>query len=230
MWTVGRRPRAQLGLAASLVATAALLVGCGKSSSSQAALKPTTTAGPPVVAGADKLFAPAPPPDQVVQLASSAGLKTETAERLAHHVHSHLDVFVDGQPKLVPAGIGIVITDPAVHHAVIDGFDQYGGISVPCDNPCISPLHTHDTTGVLHTESATNTNNTLGQFFTEWGVKLDGQCVGTFCNPATPVAIYVNGRQIDMAQAGNVPLGDGTEIAVVIGKPPAQIPNSFNPG
>src|SRR4051812_13911025 len=228
MWTVRRRPRPQLGLIAALLAAAAVLPACGKSSSSQSSLKPTTTAGPTVVAGADKLFAPAPPADQVVKLADSAGLKTETAERLAHHVHSHLDVFVDGQPKLVPAGVGIVITDPAVHHAVIDGFNQYGGISTPCDDPCISPLHTHDTTGVLHTESATNVNNTLGQFFTEWGVPLTAQCVGTFCNPATPVAIYINGRQIDMAQAGNVALGDGTEIAVVIGKPPAQIPNSFN--
>lgn len=36
--------------------------------------------------------------------------------------------------------------------------------------PCISPLHTHDTTGSLHTESATAVPNRLGQFFTEWGV------------------------------------------------------------
>ncbi|MBW8856999.1 MAG: hypothetical protein JF604_22330 [Bradyrhizobium sp.] len=51
----------------------------------------------------------------------------------------------------VPAGIGIVITDPQVHHAVVEGSDQYGGISTPCSNPCISPLHTHDVTGTLHT-------------------------------------------------------------------------------
>src|SRR5581483_12176207 len=98
----------------------------------------------------------------------------ETAERLAHHVHSHLDIFVDGQPKLVPAGLGIVISDPAVHHDVVDGFDEYGGISVPCDHACISPLHTHDVSGVLHTESASDVDNTLGQLFTEWNVRLDG--------------------------------------------------------
>ena len=41
---------------------------------------------------------------------------------------------------------------------------------MPCDKPCISPLHTHDVTGIIHTESSTHKDNTLGQLFVEWNV------------------------------------------------------------
>jgi hypothetical protein len=118
---------------------------------------------------------PAPPPDRVVELATAAGLVPETAERLAYHVHAHLDVFINGRHQTVPAGIGIVTTDPAVHKGTINGQPAYGGITVPCAQPCISPLHTHTARGILHTESATRVDNTLGQFFTEWDVPLTPQ-------------------------------------------------------
>ncbi|MEA2827707.1 MAG: hypothetical protein QOG43_2146 [Actinomycetota bacterium] len=160
----------------------------------------------------------------------AAGLVPETHETLQHHVHAHLDVFVDGVTYTVPAGIGIRIDDPAVHSAVnVLGQASYGGISVPCETPCISPLHTHDTSGTLHTESAVDVDNTLGQFFVEWGVKLDGQCVGEYCSPQTPVAVYVDGQPVatDGAAVNGIALLDRREIAIVIGTPPAAIPSAF---
>ena len=69
-------------------------------------------------------------------------------------VHAHLDVFVDGEPIAVPAGIGINIDDPEVQRFKDpDDSVGYGGIK-RCRKPCISPLHTHDETGIIHTESA----------------------------------------------------------------------------
>lgn len=171
---------------------------------------------------------PAPPPDRVIELATAAGLVPETAERLTYHVHAHLDVFVDGRRQTVPAGIGIVTTDPAVHSGTIDGQPAYGGISTPCAQPCISPLHTHDVTGILHTESATRANNTLGQFFTEWDVPLTAQCVDTYCSPPTRIAVYVNGRRQRFADAAGIPLSDHKEIAIVIGRRPSRIPRTFD--
>jgi hypothetical protein len=79
---------------------------------------------------------------------------------------------------------------------------------------------------VLHTESPTPKENTLGQFFIEWNVKLDANCVGTYCKPATPVAIYVNGQKFD-GNPTTIPLSDRKEIAIVIGTPPAEIPSAF---
>ena len=84
------------------------------------------------------------------------------------------------------------------------------------------------TSGILHTESATQKENTLGQFFTEWNVALTPSCVATYCSPATPVAVYVRGRRFT-GDPRTIALSDQEEIAIVIGTPPAQIPASFTP-
>jgi hypothetical protein len=158
-----------------------------------------------------------------MDLTRSAGLEPETSEKLAYHVHAHLDVFVDGAPVQVPSGIGINIADPAVMTGdEPDGTKSYGGITSPCAAPCISPLHTHYAYGIIHTESATPEPNTLGQFFTEWGIKLGTDCIADLC-PEGGVKFYVNG----VAYAGDpaaIQLADQTQIAIVVGKPPAVIP------
>jgi hypothetical protein len=170
-------------------------------------------------------FAPLPP--NPMALARAAGLVPETAERLQYHVHAHLDIFVNCEAKLIPGGIGIQINDPAVHSATVDGEPGYGGIHPPCAQPCISPLHTHDVTGILHTESATVKDNTLGQFFIEWAVPLTKSCVGTYCAPATPIKWYVNGKPFN-GDPGTIDLANYTEIALVIGSPaPSTIPSQF---
>ena len=100
-----------------------------------------------------------------MELTRKAGLVPERAEFLQYHVHAHLDVFFNGDKVTVPAGIGIDTSNPAV---ISD--DQGVGLTRECDDPCISPLHTHAEDGVLHTETKTPQPNTLGQFFIEWNV------------------------------------------------------------
>ena len=183
----------------------------------------TTGAAPTPVVGAVQW--PAPP--NPMQLTRKAGLVPETHEFLKYHVHSHLDIFVNGTPVVVPAGIGIDIDNPAVHSGTAaDGSPAYGSIDPPCAEPCISPLHTHFQDRVLHTEAKENQFNTLGEFFTEWAVRLDRRCVGGYCKPAAPITIYVDGK----ADAGNpreLTLEEGREIAIVIGTPPPNIPSRF---
>jgi hypothetical protein len=155
-----------------------------------------------------------------MELARKAGLVPETAERLLYHVHAHLDYFIDGKKIVVPPGIGIDINNPAVKKQdnALNGYPAYGGISPPCDQPCISPLHTHYADGVLHTESATRKDNTFGQFLTEWNVKLPSGAV-----------VYVNGKKFD-GDPATIDLADHTEIAVVEGKAPKSIPSSYDFG
>jgi hypothetical protein len=86
-------------------------------------------------------------------------------------------------------------------------------------------LHTHFDDGVLHTESATRRGNRLGQFFTEWGVRLDRKCVDGYCRPGTRVAIYVDGRRY-RGDPRSIQLKNRREIAVVIGSPPPTIPHT----
>lgn len=68
---------------------------------------------------------------------------------LAQHIHLKLTVSMDGQLVAVPANIGQVKT-------------------------CMSEMHTHDTSGTIHIESAeAGTTFTLGQFFQVRGEPLD---------------------------------------------------------
>jgi hypothetical protein len=152
-------------------------------------------------------------------------LKPQPKEFMTNHAHAHLDVFVDGKPVVVPSGIGIDTENPGVKRFdEPDGSFAYGGIDL-CNEACISPLHTHDGSGVIHTESASPEPNTLGELFTEWGVALDASCVATFCAQKTEVAIYVDGELVSGDPAA-IQLTDRREIAIVIGTPPPVIPKT----
>jgi len=212
--------RAVVGAVLAIALT--FVVGCGGDDDSPSSASSFEIGG---IAGAGGPEAwPAPPADQVAKLAKSAGLALEVREQLAYHVHAHLDVFIDGEHRTVPAGLGIDIDNPGVRTLVVGGSKTYGGIK-ECAEPCISPLHTHDVSGVLHTESATPDGNTLGQLFKEWDVRLDGTCAGEYCTDDTPIRVYVDGDEVQLARAADIPLSDHREIAVVIGDPPKRIPD-----
>ena len=166
-------------------------------------------------------------PPNPMQLTRKAGLTPETHEFVFLHVHAHLDVIVRGRKIRVPAGIGINIHDPAVKRfAVPDGTIGYGYISPACAKPCISPLHTHVDDGILHTEARQKQFNRLGQFFTEWKVRLTRNCVASFCRPTTKIAVYVDGTKYT-GDPRAIELKDRLEIAIVIGRRPSHIPSTF---
>jgi hypothetical protein len=193
------------------------VAGCG---SKQA--KYSAKAAPAPAQGA----APWPAPPNPLARTRLAGLQPETHEFFSYHVHAHLDIFVNGKPERVPAGIGINIHDPAVKHGPEpDRTTGYGGIN-QCATPCISPLHTHADDGILHTESQRNRPNQLGDFFTEWNVRLSQTCVGGYCGPADPLAVFVDGQRY-RGDPRAILLTNLKEIAIVIGSPPGRIPAQF---
>jgi hypothetical protein len=192
----------------------ALLMGAVFASASSAASPPMRTTK-----------APWSRPNDTLDLARDAGLTPRTHEFFAYHVHAHLDILKNGRPVRVPAGIGINIEDPAVHRGRLpDGSMAFGGIKM-CSRPCISPLHTHDDTGILHTESQQAHPNQLGQFFIEWRVHLSKACIGGYCRN---VKFYVDGKRFT-GDPRSVTLTDHKEIAIVIGSPPKSIPSEFPP-
>ena len=198
------------------------LAGCGGGGKKSAPPAPSRPAPRPAQGSV-----PWPAPPDPMELTRKAGLTPETHEFVFLHIHAHLDVFVNGRPTTVPAGIGIDIDDPAVKRfKASDGSVAYGGISPPCANPCISPLHTHFTDGVLHTEAKQNQFNNLGEFFTEWNVRLAPKCVGGYCKPAAPISVYVDG-DLYTGDARQIELKDQREIAIVIGTAPTKIPAAF---
>ncbi len=191
--------------------------GCGSSVGSGG---PSATAASPAPAAVVLWPAPPDPLERTV----AAGLEPDTREHMTNHVHAHVDIFLDGKPVTIPAGIGIDIGNPDVRtFEEADGSVSYGGIE-RCAQPCISPLHTHYASGIVHTESETPEPNTLGQFFTEWGVALTDSCVGEYCSPK-PIAFYVDGEPYT-EDPTVIELSDQREIAIVIGTPPAEIPKT----
>ena len=152
--------------------------------------------------GVRKTKAPWPPEyAHLTDRLQPLGLNALSQEQLAFHIHQHLDIFVDG--KRVPGGVPAFI-----------------GIN---DNSYITELHTHSSDGIVHVESARKLDFTLGQFLAEWGVFLNGRCVGDYCNG---LKWYVNG----VRQTGNpqkLVLKNHQEIAIVVGKAPKKIPATF---
>jgi hypothetical protein len=197
-----------------------LLAACSGGSSSPDTSKPSIAA-PDAEVPSWSL-----PPDPMA-LAREAGLKPDTKEYLTYHVHAHLDVLMNGNPVEIPGGVGIEITDPAVQKF---GSDAYGGIPKEgCDQVCISPLHTHDPDGVIHIEAPSEARFTLGQFFVELGVRLDASCVDEFCTPDVTWEVFVDGQR-QSGDPADIVLGDSQEIAIVIGTPPDEIPDTFSGG
>lgn len=127
------------------------------------------------------------------------GLPALTQEGSVLHIHQHLDVFVDGKKQPVPLGIGIK------------------------DNEFISTIHTHDPTGVIHVESPTQEDFTLGQFFGVWGVRFTTGAVGGYRR----YVLYVNGKRYG-GDPTTLTLRDHQELAIVVGKAPAKVPASYS--
>jgi hypothetical protein len=212
-----RGPLIGLGAVAVVAAVVVALSSVGPGAAPTASHPSSDVVASP--AGPPKVLWPAPldPLERTVE----AGLEPATQEFHINHVHAHLDLFVDGEAIVVPAGIGINVEDPEVIY--FDDVGSYGGIEV-CDQPCISPLHTHDASGIIHTESQDPEPLTLGQFFVEWSVELSETCVGELCTP-TPIAAYIGGELYE-GDPRAIELTDQKVIVIVVGTPPAVIPST----
>jgi hypothetical protein len=158
--------------------------------------KPTMNMNPNNLSGIQTGNAPWPVElDHLRERLSVIGLPALSEEGTVLHIHQHLDIFIEGKPISVPAGIGI---------------NEAGGF--------ISPIHTHDDTAIIHVESPTMQTFTLGQFFDIWGVRFTDQCMGGYCNQGDKtLKVFVNGnlfngdpRQIELQQHQEIVVTYGT--------------------
>jgi hypothetical protein len=194
---------AALGPLALVIVLAVVFLTGGSSSGNVTGKAPNINYA--ALPGLQKGPAPWPPeykflPDRL----SPLGLNALSAEALAFHIHQHLDIYVDGKKEPVPQFIGID------------------------DGSFITEIHTHDTAGIIHVESATKQPYTLGQFFGVWGVRLSPSCIGGYCaTPGKPLRTYLDGK-LYSGNPNNLILQNHQEIAVVYGKAPKKIPSTFN--
>ena len=147
---------------------------------------------------------PWPIPTDATPYIAAAGLRAQSGETLQFHYHAHLDIMDSTQPVEVPAGIGFVI--------------QNG------QEVALTSLHTHDTTGIIHIESATKVPFTLGQVFTEWGVGLTAtQVGGLIAGNSNAIHVVVNGSTF-VGDPATIVLSPHQEIAIWFG-PQAMTPH-----
>jgi hypothetical protein len=183
-----------------VVATVAILAASGGGRSMSAASPAAVGSG--ASAGLQATAAPWQPEYSALETRLQA-LNLPTQSDVAYHVHAVLRVYVNGQQVQVPADIGI---DP--------------------EGRFLAPLHTHDTSGVIHMEASQAYPFTLGQFFTIWGVKLTNSQLGAYvAGGASVLAVYVNGTRV------SDPLGyvmkPHDHILVAYGKP-GSFPTAFD--
>jgi hypothetical protein len=201
-----RQAHRRLGVAAVLAV--ALVAGIGGMAVSAAGRHRRVAASPGTLAGLQTGLAP--------WGANTAGLARRLPalglpplgpmEGTVVHIHQHLDLYVDGRKVTVPAGIGI---DPAIGYA---------------------PLHTHDSSGVIHVESPTVRTYTLGDFFAVWGVRFTPTCLGGYCaGGGRQLRVYVDGH-LDPGDPTTVTLEPHQELVVTFGTAaqlPYPVPSSY---
>ena len=135
------------------------------------------------------------------------GLPALAQESNTLHTHQHLDIFINGRQVSVPMGIGI------------NDSQKF-----------ISPIHTHDATGIIHVESPIVQKYYLGQFFDIWGVKLNQSCIGGYCvSGDNSLKIFINGSKFDGNPAA-IELQPHQEIVIAYGtisRMPFPVPSSY---
>jgi hypothetical protein len=194
-----------LGLGALVVA------GCGSSSTSTQRSTASTSAASPSTAkpGPERIPLEAGP---ALAPASSTtpgtpvdGIQCAPLEQLAYHIHAHLQVFVQGQSRSLPAAIGLL--GPVAEETPAGPF--YGA------QQCYYWLHTHASDGVIHIESPTARVYTLGNFFDEWRQPLSSDQVASATGKVTA---FVNGRLFTRTPR-DIPLQPHAVIQLDVGSP-----------
>jgi len=124
------------------------------------------------------------------------------------HIHPRLEIFIDGKQVAIPTNIGI---DPNLWKD--RSLERYG-MPMPemKEMPHMSPLHTHDTSGLIHLESTANRIYNLGDLFDVWGVQFNETCIFDRCSDSGSISMLVNG--VKGSEFRNHILKDGEQIRI----------------
>jgi hypothetical protein len=199
-----------LVVAGIVIAVANNSGGGGSSSAKDVAKQQTAPGSVPAAAEAGTTTKPPPWPPVYPGLAdriSAMGLPG--LSDTIFHIHAILHVYVNGKPVTVPANVGL---------------DQATGT--------FSPLHTHDTSGIVHMEATKPYPFTLGQFFSVWGVRFSKTQLGPFKpGNGNVLQVYLNGKPV--SNPVDEVMHEHDDISVGYGKPgsfPRKPPAHFPAG
>lgn len=141
-----------------------------------------------------------------------AGVQCNAGEKLTYHHHAHLSIFINGKPRSLPLGVGMV--PPALVENSAKGQFAVGS------NTCLFWLHVHAQDGIVHIESPSVRTFLLGQVFGIWNVPLSSTQLGSYTGNVTAL---VNGQPW-AGDPTQIPLDEHTDIALNLGTPAANPP------
>lgn len=133
------------------------------------------------------------------------GVQCQTLRQLAFRANSHLQVYVDGQPRALPGGVGMV--QPSL--------SETSAGPVFSATTCYYWLHTVTQDGVIQAESPVSRRFDLGQFFAVWGQPLTADRVA---NAHGHVIALVDGKRWH-GSLRRIPLTEHTVIQLDVGTP-----------
>ncbi len=133
------------------------------------------------------------------------GIQCDYLRQLAYRTYAHLQVYVNGQPRAIPGGVGMVDAYP--------GRTGYGPIFTA--GACYYWLHTRAADGVIQVESPTARTFTLGDFFAIWNQALSRTRVAS---ASGPVSVLINGHPYHGNPAA-IPLREHEQIQLAVGSP-----------
>jgi hypothetical protein len=202
-----RTPGRRLRIGAGIVIVLALLVlGFAMARTKQQSAPTTVPDSPITTASGRGIVPPWPVPVNVADSVHDADLPMLPSAGTALRLDVHLDIFVNGQPVAVAPMVGV---------------DQKSGQ--------VSPVSTHDSSGIVYIASPVRSTFSLGQFFTEWQVALDANHIGGLATgDGNNLVAYVNGRKVTGDPAA-ITFAEHDEIVLVYGNRdrPAAVPASF---
>ncbi len=101
-----------------------------------------------------------------------------------YHIHAFVGIYVNGTEYALPDAVGM-------DHALGDMYDKYSGwYNQEIYAVCFYHIHTHDTSGLVHMETANNVPITtvlfhLGELFDLWGIKVTSSQFGPYTGTVT---------------------------------------------
>jgi hypothetical protein len=186
------------GTVVAAVAIAAVLIAATSGGSSHKTAAATSSGAQGAL-----LTTPVPWPPQYAQLRTRVqAYEFPPQSDAGYHIHAVLRIYVDGKQIPVPEKVGI------------DTQEEY-----------LAPMHTHDTSGIIHMESSQPYPFKLGQFFTIWGVKFTNTQLGGYATGNRNVlSVYANGKLV--SNPVEYVMNAHDHIVVGYGRP-GSFPTSF---
>jgi len=100
------------------------------------------------------------------------GISCDASMQTAYHIHMHVSIYINGQPVVVPQGVGIAP-----------------------DGSCFYWLHTHTSDGIIHVEAPSATDAlSLNEFLTIWREKFSSFQYPAQLSLMTGWQVYINGH------------------------------------